>query len=96
MARRARMFEIRSQSHSMLSNVTILYQPLGPRRTAALVHRATFTSNTREMLRRPIPESGTIRTAFKTILETNILAHRSPAETRSEVGRYFVAQNRST
>ena len=65
MHRRALIFEIRPQSHSMLSNVTILYQPLGPLRTAALVHRATFTSNTREMLQRPIPESGTIRTAFK-------------------------------
>ena len=52
-------------SRDMPSNVTILYQPLGPRRTAALVHRATFTSNTREMLLRPIPESGTIQTAFE-------------------------------
>ena len=57
---RARIFEIRSQSRDMPSDVTILYQPLGPRRTAALVHRATFTSNTREMLLRPIPENGTI------------------------------------
>ena len=62
---RARIFEIRSQSRDMHSNVIILSQPLGPRRTAALVHRATFTSNTREMLLRPVPESGTIRTAFQ-------------------------------
>ena len=58
-------FETRSQSRDMLSNGTVFYQPLGPRRTAALVHRATFTSNTREMLPRPRPESGTIQTAFQ-------------------------------
>ena len=62
---RARIFEIRSQSRDMLSNVTILYQPLGPWAQWLVVHRATFTSNTREMLLRPIPESGTIRTAFQ-------------------------------
>ena len=61
---RARIFEIRSQSRDMLSNVTILYQPLGTRAQWLVVHRATFTSNAREMPLRPVPESGTIRTAF--------------------------------
>ena len=62
---RARIFEIRSQSRDMLSNVTILYQPLGTWAQWLVVHRATFTSNTREMLLRPIPENVTIRTAFE-------------------------------
>ena len=43
----------------------ILYQPWALRRAAEVMHRATFLSNTREMLLRPILENGTIRTAIK-------------------------------
>ena len=58
--------ETRPQFHFMFSNISILYQPWAIRREAEVMHRATFTSNTQEMLLRPILENGTIRTAIKT------------------------------
>ena len=63
--RRARIFEKRSQSDLVPSDVTILQQPLGRRRAAVVVHRGTFTSNARKVLLRPILENGTIQTAIK-------------------------------
>ena len=62
---RARIFEIRPQSHSVTSDVTLPYHPWATRRAAVVMHGATFTSNARKMLLRPILKNGTIRTAIK-------------------------------